>query len=150
MGSPIRRFPCQMTERARLRQDTFRAYGPKREETAMTYRDILVHVSCDRRTAARLDAAIGLAERCEGQVTGVYVLPYPSLPTYAGTFEIPDDVLEDVSRHQRDRAADAERAFGERMAQTRLSSEGCESRMAVVVATPSTLFSQRVPERDSG
>ena len=89
----------------------------------MTYRDILVHVSRDRRAPARLDAAIELAEHCEGRVTGVYVLPYPSLPTYAGTFEIPDDVLEDVSRQQRDRAADAERAFGERMAQTEVSSE---------------------------
>ena len=89
----------------------------------MTYRDILVHVSRDRRTPARLDAAIGLAERSDGRVTGVYVVPYPFLPTYAGNFEISDDVLEDVSRQQRDRAAHAERAFGERMAQTEVPSE---------------------------
>ena len=89
----------------------------------MTYRDILVHVSRDRRTPARLDAAIGLAEHCRGRVTGVYVLPYPSLPTYAGTFEIPDDVLEDVSRQQRNWAADAERAFRERTAEKAVPSE---------------------------
>ena len=89
----------------------------------MTYRDILVHVSRDGRTPARLDAAIGLAERCGGRVTGVYVLPFPSLPTYAGSFEIPEGVLEDVSRKQREWAADAERAFANRMAKTALPSE---------------------------
>ena len=89
----------------------------------MTYRDILVHVSRDRRTPARLDAAIGLAEHCRGRVTSVYVLPYPSLPTYAGTFEIPDDVLEDVSRQQRNWAADAECAFRERTAEKAVPSE---------------------------
>ncbi|MDE0391250.1 MAG: universal stress protein [Rhodospirillales bacterium] len=89
----------------------------------MTYRDVLVHMSRDGRTPARLDAAIGLAERCSGRVTGAYVLPFPSLPTYAGSFEIPDDVLEDVSRKQREWAADAERAFAERMAKTAVSSE---------------------------
>lgn len=89
----------------------------------MSYKDILVHVSPDRRSPARLDAAVRLAERYDGRVTGVYVLPFPSLPTYAGSFEIPEGVLEDLSRQQRERAADAERAFAERMAKTEAPSE---------------------------
>lgn len=88
----------------------------------MTYKDILVHVSRDRRSPARLDAAIGLAERYEGRVTGVYVLPAPSFPSSAN-FQIPEDVLEDLDRQQREWAADAERAFAERMAKTAVPSE---------------------------
>lgn len=56
-------------------------------------------------------------------MTGVYVLPFPSLPTYAGSFEIPEGVLEDVSRKQREWAADAERAFANRMVGQAVPSE---------------------------
>ncbi len=44
----------------------------------MAYRDILVHLSQDRRSPARLDAAVGLAERHGGRVTGVYTRSWPA------------------------------------------------------------------------
>ena len=40
----------------------------------MAYKDIAVHLGKDNRSAARLNAAIRLAQRHEGRVTGVYVL----------------------------------------------------------------------------
>ena len=54
----------------------------------MAYKDIVVQLGKDNRSAARLNAAIQLAQRHEGRVTGVYVLSrrnipgfIPSLPT---------------------------------------------------------------------
>ena len=40
----------------------------------MAYKDIVVHLGKDNRSAARLNAAIQLAQRHEGRVTGVALL----------------------------------------------------------------------------
>ena len=42
----------------------------------MAYKDIVVHLAPDARSSVRLDAAVELAERHEGKVTGLYVLPH--------------------------------------------------------------------------
>ena len=68
----------------------------------MAYRDILVHLSQDRRSPARLDAAIGLAERHGGRVTGVYVRSRPASP----------------GRNSPAAAVEAEAQFTERMTRT--------------------------------
>ena len=46
----------------------------------MAYKDIVVHLGKDNRSAARLNAAIQLAQRHEGRVTGVYVLSRRNIP----------------------------------------------------------------------
>ena len=84
----------------------------------MAYRDILVHLSQDRRSPARLDAAIGLAERHGGRVTGVYVR---SRSTTRGRHGL--DVPADASRKRGDPAAEAEGEFAERMARTEVLHE---------------------------
>ena len=57
----------------------------------MAYRDIVVHLAQDTRSQVRLEAAIELAERHEGRVTGVYVLPRLVVPGFA-SFELSTEV----------------------------------------------------------
>ena len=83
----------------------------------MEYKDILVHLGQDKRSSARLDAAVELAERHDGRVTGVYVLSRPTVPGYISV-EFPPEVLEQVDADYRACAEKAERRFNERMAKT--------------------------------
>ena len=48
----------------------------------MAYKEIVVHVGPDERSAVRLDAAVELAERHEGKVTGIYVLSLSHCPRF--------------------------------------------------------------------
>ncbi len=59
----------------------------------MEYKDIVVHLGTDNRSAARLDAAIELAERYDGRVIGVYVLSRRNIPGFVRC-EIPPEVLK--------------------------------------------------------
>lgn len=83
----------------------------------MAYRDILVHVSRDRRSPVRLDAAIGLAERHGGRVTGVYVRSRPAV-SGRDKHDAPADAPKEWDRQRGDPATEAEELFAERMART--------------------------------
>ena len=88
----------------------------------MAFKDIVVHVAQDERTAARLDAAAGLAELFEGRVTGVYALPRLNVPGYA-SFEISPEVYKRLDTEQRSLADRAEEGFSTRMAKSTQPSE---------------------------
>ena len=59
----------------------------------MAYKEIVVHVAPDERSPERLDAAVELAERHEGKVTGVYVLSRLIVPGFA-SFELSTEVYK--------------------------------------------------------
>ena len=88
----------------------------------MTYKDIVVHLGRDKRSPVRLDAAVALAERHQGRVTGVYVLPDLLYQEYA-SFRIPPNILRELDVRQRNSAAEVERAFRERIAPTSVQAE---------------------------
>ncbi len=88
----------------------------------MAYRDILVHLSQDRRSPARLDAAIELAERHDGRVTGVYVSSR-STARERHSLDVPADASREQGRQRGDPAAEAEGRFAERMARTEVLHE---------------------------
>ena len=88
----------------------------------MEYKDIVVHLGTDNRSAARLDAAIELAERHEGRVTGVYVLSKRSIPGFIRC-EIPPEVLKRLDREERRFAEEVEEMFAERAARTQVQCE---------------------------
>ena len=66
----------------------------------MAYKDIVVHLAQDKRSQVRLEAAIELAERHEGRVTGVYVLPRLVVPGFA-SFELSTEVYKRLDTEQR-------------------------------------------------
>ena len=88
----------------------------------MEYKDIVVHLGTDNRSAARLDAAIELAERYEGRVTGVYVVSSRNVPGYIRC-EIPPEVLKRLDTEQRRFTEEAEAQFAERTARTQVPCE---------------------------
>ena len=88
----------------------------------MAYKDIVVHLGKDNRSAARLNAAIQLAQRHEGRVTGVYVLSGRNVPGYMRG-EIPPEVLKRLDTEERTLAEKAEEQFAERTARTAVPSE---------------------------
>ena len=88
----------------------------------MAYKDIVVHVGSDGRSAVRLDAAVDLAERHEGKVTGVYVLSRLTVPGFA-SFELSTEVYKRLDAEQRALAEEAERQFAGRMAKSTVASE---------------------------
>ncbi|MDE0004788.1 MAG: universal stress protein [Rhodospirillaceae bacterium] len=83
----------------------------------MEYKDIVVHLGTDNRSAARLDAAIELAEHYEGRVTGVYVLSKRNIPGFVRC-EIPPEILKRLDTEERTFAEEAETHFAERTART--------------------------------
>ena len=88
----------------------------------MAYKDIVVHLAPDARSSVRLDAAVDLAERHEGKVTGLYVLPHVAAAGYAG-FELSPEVYKRLDTEQRAHAEEAERAFAARVARSAAPSE---------------------------
>ena len=88
----------------------------------MEYKDIVVHLGTDNRSAARLDAAIELAERHEGRVTGVYVLSPRNIPGFVRC-EVPPEVLKRLDTEERTFAERAEAQFAERAARTHVPCE---------------------------
>ena len=93
----------------------------------MAYKDIVVHLAQDNRSAARLDAAVELAERHEGRVTSIYVLSRLVVPGYAN-FELSPEVLKRLDTEQRVLAERAEDLFAKRTAKTTVP---CEWRLMV-------------------
>ena len=88
----------------------------------MEYKDIVVHLGKDRRSAARLDAAIELAESQDGRVTGVYVSTPRRIPGFVRC-ELPPEVLKRLDTEERTFAEEAEAQFAERSARTRAPCE---------------------------
>ena len=88
----------------------------------MAYKDIVVHLGKDNRSAARLNAAIQLAQQNEGRVTGVYVLSGRNIPGFMRC-EIPPEVLKRLDTEERTLAEEAEEQFAERTARTAVRSE---------------------------
>ena len=83
----------------------------------MAYKDIVVHLGKDNRSAARLNAAIQLAQRHEGRVTGVYVLSRRNIPGSIRC-EFPPQILKRLDTGERRLAEEAEERFTERTART--------------------------------
>ena len=83
----------------------------------MEYKDIVVHLGTDNRSAARLDAAIELAEHHDGRVTGVYVLSPRNIPGFVRC-EISPEVLKRLDTEERKFTEEAEARFAERTART--------------------------------
>lgn len=76
----------------------------------MEYKDIAVHLGKDRRSGARLDAAIQLAQEHDGMVTGVYVLTPRDIPGFV-VAEFRPEVLKRLDTEERAHAEAAEDAF---------------------------------------
>ncbi|MBX3454989.1 universal stress protein [Ferrovibrio sp.] len=58
-----------------------------------TYRDILLHLTDDPRSKAKIDAALGLARRFGSHLIALYTLPPPVMPYYTGEF-IPTEFIQ--------------------------------------------------------
>lgn len=76
----------------------------------MAFKDLLVHVDSSKASAARVDAAIRLAQAQQARLIGLYVLPRVEIPMYAEV-QIPQDILATQREAARARAAEAEKAF---------------------------------------
>lgn len=91
----------------------------------MTYKDIVVHLDQDEGSAARLDAAIGLAGLGEGRVIGVHVRSASVTPEYAG-IEAQQELLSLLSKwdeQQDELETGAERLFNDRTVRAGTPSE---------------------------
>lgn len=76
----------------------------------MAYRDILVHLDSARACAGRVEAAIGLAERFQAHLTGVYPTAEPSLPGYM-TGALPVELLQMQEQRAKDASDKAAATF---------------------------------------
>src|SRR3546814_20371347 len=62
-------------------------------DLAMSYRDIMVHLTLDPRNAERTRFAIGLARRFNARISGLYTVPPPNVPYYMGEY-IPTELIQ--------------------------------------------------------
>lgn len=81
----------------------------------MSFRSILVHVDVTERGKRNLAAAISLADSYDTHVTGLYVKPPTSLPSYASV-HVPPEVFEMIEKDQEKLVESAEKTFKEAMA----------------------------------
>lgn len=88
----------------------------------MSYRDILVHVDDTKACAARLDVAVGLAERFEAHLTGIYVDAGLAIPAMADV-QISPALLEGLEEEHRRRCAQAMKGFESRLARSQVARE---------------------------
>lgn len=78
----------------------------------MAIKDILVHLSSDPRSGARLETAISLARVHEARLTALYVLPTSYIPAYA-IQSVPLETLADYRRVAEEAAGESRAAFME-------------------------------------
>src|SRR3546814_3894253 len=78
--------------------------------TAMTYKDILVHLTEDPRNVARTDAALDLARRFGAHLTALYTLPPPQQLYYMGEY-IPAELFQRQIDDAKKKAAVARTTF---------------------------------------
>ncbi|MDX1431464.1 MAG: universal stress protein [Gammaproteobacteria bacterium] len=88
----------------------------------MSYKDILVHVDETKACDARLDVAVGLAERFEAHLTGIYVDPGLAIPTVADV-QISPVLLEGLEEDQQRRRAEATKRFESRLERSGVARE---------------------------
>jgi len=81
----------------------------------MSFRSILVHVDVTDRGKRNLAAAVSLADSYDTHVTGLYVKPPTSLPSYA-SMHVPPEVFEMIEKDQEKLVDSAEKTFTEAMA----------------------------------
>lgn len=76
----------------------------------MAFKDILVHVDHSTACAARVDAALALAQTHDAHLTGLYVVEIFTVPAYA---EVPigREVIEEAQRAMWARADEAKASF---------------------------------------
>jgi len=58
-----------------------------------SYQDILLHLTDEPRSKAKIDAALSLARRFESHLIALYTLPPPVMPYYTGEF-IPTEFIQ--------------------------------------------------------
>lgn len=88
----------------------------------MSIKDILVHVTDGPECAARLDAAISLAQAHEAHLTGLYTMWIPPMPSYIAA-EVGSDIVARQRALYEERMHDAEQAFRARADAAGVSSE---------------------------
>lgn len=88
----------------------------------MAFKDILVQVDNKESNAARLNAAIKLAEASEARLTGLYVMMKPYLPAYAEA-QISPEILEEQAEREKQAADAAGEAFAKTAALNGLNAE---------------------------
>ncbi|MFQ6023911.1 MAG: universal stress protein [Acidiferrobacterales bacterium] len=76
----------------------------------MALKDLLVHVDSSKACAARVDAAVRLAETLDAHLTGLYVLPRVDVPAYI-VGEVPQEVLAAQREAVLAHAVEAEKTF---------------------------------------
>lgn len=80
----------------------------------MSFRSILVHIEVSDKGQRNLAAAISLADSYDTHITGLYVKPPTSLPSYASV-HVPPEVFEMIEQDQEKLAEKAEKTFNEAM-----------------------------------
>lgn len=80
----------------------------------MSFRSILVHVDVSERGERNLAAAVSLADSYDTHITGLYVKPPTSLPSYASV-HVPPEVFEMIEKDQEKLAEQAEASFNDAM-----------------------------------
>ncbi len=80
----------------------------------MSLKDLLVHVDHGVHNAARLDAAISLAQNHDAHLTGLYALAQPHIPGFVRA-EISEEILVRQAEAVLKAAQDAEADFNERV-----------------------------------
>ena len=81
----------------------------------MSFRSVLVHVDATERGKRNLAAAVSLVEAYDAHLTGLYVKPPTSLPSYASV-HVPPEVFEMIEQDQEKLASEAEKMFNDAMA----------------------------------
>lgn len=76
----------------------------------MALKDILVHIDNSKSNAGRLDAAVQLACDHDAHLTGLYIIPHYSIPTYAEV-QIPADILKMQEKEAEEVAEKAHGSF---------------------------------------
>ena len=88
----------------------------------MSYKDILVHVDDTKACESRLDVAVGLAERFESHLTGIYVDPGIAIPTVADV-QISPMLLEGLEEEREQRCREAAQRFESRLKRSSVANE---------------------------
>jgi nucleotide-binding universal stress UspA family protein len=88
----------------------------------MAIKDILVHVTDGADCAARLDAAVALAQAHGAHLTGLYTMWIPPMPSYVQA-EVGADLIARQRALYEQRMHGAEQSFGQRTGEAGISSE---------------------------
>lgn len=88
----------------------------------MGYRDILLHLTDDKRAEAKTAAALALARKHKAHVTALYTLPFPAQLFYMGEY-VPPSFFQQYMDDARAAAVRAQAAFEEAARREGIASE---------------------------